>query len=356
MIILNRIFFGLVQVRIDIVRLFINEFVDLTQNLTDETFSCPSSCQTSNSSGKFLILKVRCPATNNSKPCLTSKQTHWDRAPFICQTNQIIEQPKPLISPTIHIPPTYPSKIIVVDLFVYVACLLLDNTIVFTDSTPCVIVRTTTHQYSFCFRRQSCPQSQTSAFCTGRVDAHEICRSEKDGSNLLTIENEDEYQLINDVISLYSNETLLARDGLIKNQYIQRAQWMWIDGLRSSETFYGWNIHSDHLTEIDEKYWCDNQTSCLGGKGRDHVVLNIVCQTNEKLSRVCLASRRQSEPGPFICKRTLKGNESNSFFFSSLTRTIVLLSLAPVANFTLLRNALIPPVPVVVIPVYEKSQ
>lgn len=202
-----------------------------------------------------------------------------------------------------------------IDRYLHLRC-MVDNTIVFTDSTPCVIVRTTTHQYSFCFRRQLCSQSQTSAFCTSRSNAHEICRREKDDSNLLTIENEDEYQLINDVISLYSNETLLDGDGLIKNQFIQRAQWMWIDGLRSSETFYGWNIHSDHLTEIHENYWCNNQSNCMGGKGRDHVVLNIVCQTNAKLTRVCLASRRQSEPGPFICKRTLKGNESKSILLS----------------------------------------
>ena len=235
----------------------------------------------------------------------------------------------------------------------------LDNTIVFFDSTPCVIVRTTTHQYSFCFRRQSCPQSQTSAFCTSRSDALDICRREKNDSNLLTIENNDEYQLINDVITSYANQTLLDADGLIKNQYIQRAQWMWIDGLRSSETFYGWKIHDDHLTEIDEKYWCNNQSSCLGGKGRDHIVLNIVCQTKDKLSQVCLASRRQSEPGPFICKRTLRQNESRNERFSSSRRDSILyvFSLGPVANFTLLRNTVsLLDSRVVVIPVYEKSK
>ncbi len=98
-------------------------------------------------------------------------------------------------------------------------------------------------------------------------------------------------------------------DGLIKNKYISHAQWMWIDGLKGLNNIYNWNIHGNSLTTITEKYWCDNITNCLGGKERDHVVLNIVCQTNEKTSQVCLASRRQSEPGPFICKRVLTANE-----------------------------------------------
>ena len=50
-------------------------------------------------------------------------------------------------------------------------------------------------------------------------------------------------------------------------------------------------------------------TNCSGGKGRDHVVLNIICQSDKNTSQICLTSRRQSEPGPFICKRTLKENE-----------------------------------------------
>jgi hypothetical protein len=72
---------------------------------------------------------------------------------------------------------------------------------------------------------------------------------------------------------------------------------------------YHWNITGDILTPITDRFWCDNITNCSGGKERDHVVLNIVCQSDKKVPRVCLASRRQSEPGPFICKRTLKDNE-----------------------------------------------
>jgi hypothetical protein len=190
--------------------------------------------------------------------------------------------------------------------------ILLDNTIVFYDSTPCVIARTDTHQYTFCFRRQTCSQSQTSAFCTAKSDAYDICQRDKDGSNLLTIENDDEYQLINDVITSYSNQTLLNSQGLVKNKYIQRAQWMWIDGSKGLNNFYQWNISGNYLTPIPDKFWCDNISHCLGGKGRDHIVLNIVCQTNKRIAQVCLGSRRQTEPGPFICKRTLRANESKN--------------------------------------------
>ena len=187
--------------------------------------------------------------------------------------------------------------------------ILLDDTIVFYDSTPCVIVRTNTHQYTFCFRRQSCALSQTSAFCTTKSVAYETCQQEKNGSNLLSIENDAEYQLINDVITLYSNQTLLNSEGVVKNKYIQRAQWMWIDGLRGFNDSYGWNTSEESLTSVPEKYWCENFGNCSGGKGRDHLVLNIICQTSKQTAQVCLASRRQSEPGPFICKRTLRTNE-----------------------------------------------
>lgn len=90
-----------------------NECIDFTQNLTDQSLWCPQSCQTSNSSGKFTILRLRCPATNYSKPCLTSKTTHWDRAPFICLTNQTLEQTNvTTIVPSIPLAPAYPSKTI----------------------------------------------------------------------------------------------------------------------------------------------------------------------------------------------------------------------------------------------------
>jgi len=59
-----------------------------------------------------------------------------------------------------------------------------------------------------------------------------MCQEEKNGSNLLTIENDEEYQLINDIVSRYSNETLVNSDGLMKNKYVSRAQWMWIDGIK----------------------------------------------------------------------------------------------------------------------------
>ena len=89
-----------------------------------------------------------------------------------------------------------------------------------------------THQYAFCFRRQTCPKSETSAFCTSKIDAERICQEQKNGSNLLTIENNDEYQLINDIITHFSKETLLDPDGSIKNQFVVPAQWMWIDGIQ----------------------------------------------------------------------------------------------------------------------------
>jgi hypothetical protein len=117
---------------------------------------------------------------------------------------------------------------------------------------------------------------------------------------------------------------------------------MWIDGLKGfffdvqkkeNEIFslliglndtYQWNVHENIVTPIIDKYWCDNIANCSGGKGRDHVVLNIVCQTNKTTSQVCLASRRQSEPGPFICKRTLKSNESKTINQIILMKNILI--------------------------------
>ena len=201
--------------------------------------------------------------------------------------------------------------------------ILLDDTIVFFDSTSCLVVRSSTHQYTFCFRRQSCPHSRTSAFCTAKSDAQVICQDDKDGSNLLSIENDDEYHLINDVIAAYSNQTLLNSAGLVSNRYIQRAQWMWIDGSRGLNDLYRWNISGNQLTAISEKYWCDNISHCLGGKGREHVVLNIVCQKNKTTTQLCLASRRHSEPGPFICKRSLRDQEGR--IISNISRSSSLL-------------------------------
>jgi hypothetical protein len=68
---------------------------------------------------------------------------------------------------------------------------------------------------------------------------------------------------------------------------------------------YQWNTTDQRLTPISDDLWCSKQSNCSGGKGRDHVVLNIVCQCDDKRHQICLATRRASEPGPFICKRRL---------------------------------------------------
>jgi hypothetical protein len=204
-----------------------SKILNLTQNSTTNHFSCPNQCQPKNVSGKFSILKARCQFNNDSKPCITTRHTHWDRAPFICLSNQTIKQTAPA---PIRIPPSYPSRKRLN--FNNKKILFLGETIVFYDSTPCVIVRTHTHEYTFCFRRQSCPHSLTSAFCTTRSHVNQICEKEKNGSSLLTIENDAEYQLINDVVLRYSNETLLNSNGIVINRHIIRAQWMWIDGIK----------------------------------------------------------------------------------------------------------------------------
>lgn len=111
----------------------------------------------------------------------------------------------------------------------------LDETIVYHDSSSCVIARTRTHQYAFCFRRQSCPQTLTSAFCTTKSSAYQICQEDKQASGLLTIENDDEYQLVNKIIADYADESLLDVNGSVKNKYVNRAQWMWIDGGKGAE-------------------------------------------------------------------------------------------------------------------------
>ncbi|UJR33001.1 hypothetical protein I4U23_020461 [Adineta vaga] len=291
---------------------------NFTQNETTKDIWCSNQCQGNNQSANFLILKLRCQLGNISKSCITTKKTHWDRAPFICQSNQTIileEQIKPA---ALTISPSYSN-----------------DTIVFYDSNSCVIVRTRTHQYTFCFRRQSCPQTLTSAFCTTKPLAAQICQEEKNSSNLLTIENDEEYELISKVISDYSDETLLNENGLMKNKYVSRAQWMWIDGIKGFYDDYQWAINENSLTPIPDKFWCDQMNNCSGEKGREHVVLNIVCQLNKTTFQPCLASRRDSEPGPFICKRILTENE------------------IPIVNYTFLKNSTKRSIPVV--PVYEKN-
>jgi hypothetical protein len=72
---------------------------------------------------------------------------------------------------------------------------------------------------------------------------------------------------------------------------------------------YQWNIGNQSVVSIGDHLWCERTSNCSGGQGRDHVVLNIVCQSENKSHQVCLASRRASEPGPFICKRVLTNNE-----------------------------------------------
>jgi hypothetical protein len=87
----------------------LNKILDSTQNFSTNHFSCPSQCQSKNQSKQFLILKIRCQFNNNnSKPCVTTKHTHWDRAPFICLTNQTVKQ---IATTSIRIPPSYSSNI-----------------------------------------------------------------------------------------------------------------------------------------------------------------------------------------------------------------------------------------------------
>ncbi|CAF0771361.1 unnamed protein product [Rotaria sordida] len=296
---------------------------NLTQTLTNNKFWCPNQSLGKNESQKFSILKTRWDYNNGSKPCIATKSIHWIRAPFICLTKQIINHEKQISSEPIHISPIYSN-----------------DTIIFYDSTPCIIVRTRTHQYTFCIRRQSCPQSKTHAYCKNRIDAHRICQKEKNGSNLLTIENDDEFQLINDILARYSNESILINSSNFVGNHVLRAHWLWIDGRKDINNTYQWNINNKILTTIPEKYWCDSMTNCSSGKGREHVVLSMNCQPNNKTFQVCLASRQTSDPGPYICKRTLKKNEES------------------VLNYTYLRDIITPTITkssISVVPIYEKN-
>ncbi|CAF5180993.1 unnamed protein product, partial [Rotaria magnacalcarata] len=152
---------------------------------------------------------------------------------------------------------------------------------------------------------------------TARHEANRICKHEKNGSNLLTIENDDEYQLVSDIISRYSNETILNEDGILTNKRNSPAQWMWIDGMKSSNNTYQWYTDDNVEATITDKYWCDKIMNCSGGRGNDYVALSISCQANSNSLQVCLASKRRSEPAPFVCKRTLRKNEGNGTRFST---------------------------------------
>ncbi|CAF2853038.1 unnamed protein product [Rotaria sp. Silwood2] len=314
---------------------------NLTQTLTNNKFRCPNQCQGKNDSDKFLILKTLCQYNNDSKPCITTKNTHWNRAPFICLTRQIINSEKQISSEPIHVSPTYSNE-----------------TIMFYDSTSCIIVRTRTHQYTFCIRRQSCPESKTHTYCTSRIDAQRICQEEKNGSNLLTIENDDEFQLITDVLSRYSNESVLINSGDYADQNALRAQWLWIDGRKGFDNIYRWNINNRFSTAIPDKYWCDGKANCPGGKGRDHVVLSINCQADIEIFQACLASRLQSNPGPYICKRTLQKNEESVLNYTYLrdlimspTTTPIPISTTPIPTATTSTPTTTIPIPTTATPV-----
>lgn len=176
-----------------------------------------------------LVLKSRCQYANFTKPCVASINKTWTRAPFICLLNQTTNAKNQESSESLYSGPTYSGKVFILKNFVYKKN-ISDDTIIFFDSNACLIARTQTHQYTFCFRRQSCQQSKTAAFCTTKTDAERICKQEKDGSDLLTIENDDEYQLISDIISRYANETVLNQNGLLTHKLNKPATWMWIDG------------------------------------------------------------------------------------------------------------------------------
>ena len=307
-------------------------------------------CQSSKVNEKYLELNTNCRTTITNQPCLTSESISNEPAVFLCAYNRRIQDKKLVIEQTSSITRgsqdsskndprtlilTSPRKVH-----------FLEKTIVFHDSKSCLIARTETHQYSFCFRRQSCPHSQTSAFCTTKNLAQNICQTEKNHSNLLIIESEDEYRLINEIIGKYANETLLNIHGQKPNKNIVRAQWMWVNGIRGcihenqrntdiylslksiglNET-YQWSYGNRGLMPIMDHWWCDQIGNCSGGKGRDHVVLNIVCENQNKRQQICLASRRHSEPGPFICKRRLTENEGvDRLSFIGRTNTFVLFS------------------------------
>jgi hypothetical protein len=64
---------------------------DLSINAIDSEFLCSKQCQAKNQSEKYVILKARCQTDNRSQPCLTTRQTHWDRAPFICMFNSTVQ-------------------------------------------------------------------------------------------------------------------------------------------------------------------------------------------------------------------------------------------------------------------------
>lgn len=224
--------------------------LDWTENSFKKEFWCPQPCRSKNNTEKNLILKTRCQYDNQSQPCLTTRHTHWDRAPFICLFNQTTAPEKKSVLPT-PAPPVTPPPIVPVYSSETLSLTLssfwthrtdpLDDTIIFHDANSCLVARSRTHQYTFCFRRQACSLSQSSAFCTTRSLAEDACEREKNHSQLLTIENDDEYRLINEMVSLYSNETLLNMHGRLANKYIVRAQWMWIGGIRSKsiECWYG---------------------------------------------------------------------------------------------------------------------
>lgn len=97
------------------------------------------------------------------------------------------------------------------------------------DEHHCLSVETRSHLYSFCLRRQNCTEKQ--AFCTKWSEAQKHCQLIKNQAQLLTIENEQERNLVVDTINSYHNETRLVYNGS-SYRYYGLADFVWVDGVQ----------------------------------------------------------------------------------------------------------------------------
>jgi hypothetical protein len=198
----------------------------------------------------------------------------------------------------------------------------LDLTVIYYDEHHCLTVQTRTHIYTFCLRRQNCTLRK--AYCTKWSRAQKDCTILKNHAQLLTIDNEQERLLVSDIMKNYLYETRLTFNGS-SYRYYKLADFLWIDGVRQGYsnrifqrmTYFGFLLADNRtylwkngLESIPEHLWCPKDQ--CNARDRNHVMLNLVCNKTNPL--ICLGTRCEWRPAPYVCKR-IRPKDRNYFFW-----------------------------------------
>ncbi|CAF1626839.1 unnamed protein product, partial [Didymodactylos carnosus] len=186
-----------------------NKYIWITsQKEISKDLWCPGEC---NVKGRpMVMLKTFCQIPS-SKPhiCLGTRLKATEQAPFICVYNRREQAHSISIATDWKKRENFP--------------------VIIYDKDKCIVVQSSNNLYYFCFRRQNC--TGTNAYCLKWIQAKNVCQYK--GGDLLTIETENERQFVSSIVIKYLNESLLTHNGSTYKNY-QLAQYLWIDGVRTS--------------------------------------------------------------------------------------------------------------------------